>query len=108
MYALLNQFLVLALQYLSLCIFLIYFQIQFGKIMSSNKLTKFIDNFNFDNFHCDFENVYILSHSKGKYLKSVLQPTLSKFQTTINTNFHFYSYPDLDTKKDFLELTHFP
>jgi len=103
MYALLNQFLVLALQYLSLCIFLIYFQIQFGKIMSSNKVTKYINNFNFDNFHCDFENVYILSDSKGNYLKSVLQPTctLSKLQTTINTNFHFYSYPGLDTKKVF-------
>jgi len=107
MYALLDQFLVLALQYLSLCIFLIYCQIQFGKIMSSNNLTKYIDNFNFENFDCDFENVYILSDSKGKYLKSVLEPTLSKFQTTSNTTFHFYSYPGLTTSKGFLECTHF-
>jgi len=61
--------------------------------MSTKKLTKYIDNFNFENFDCDFENVYILSDSEGKYLKSVLHPTLSKFQTTLNTN--FYSTPTL-------------
>jgi len=107
LYALLNQFLVLALQYLSLFIDLIFCQIQFGKITSTKKLTKYIDNFNFERFVCGFENVYILLDSKGKYLKSVLHPTLSKFQTTLNTNLHFFTYPGLNTTQEFLQFTNF-
>ena len=79
--------------------FLKYFLIQFGKIMSSNKVTKYIDNFNFDNFYCDFENVYILSDSKEKYLKS---PSFTvKIPNNHQHKLSLYSYPGLDTKKVF-------